>query len=56
MIRNVILSKSKNTKKTRNQYIINFQYFYFLKIKNKKSNQIYFQNSKKQFLKNKNAN
>ena len=41
---NVILSKFKNTKKTRSQYIINFQCFYFLKIENK-SNQTYFQNS-----------
>ena len=39
---NVILSKFKNTKKIRSQYIINFQYFYFLKIENKKLNQTYF--------------
>ena len=31
--------------KTKSQYIINFQCFYFLKIKNKKSNQTYFYNS-----------
>ena len=36
---NLILSKSK---KTKNQYIINFQCFNFLKTENKKSNQIYF--------------
>ena len=35
---NLILSKYKNTK-TRSQSIINFQYFYFIKTKNKKSNQ-----------------
>ena len=45
MIKNVILSKYKNIKKTISQYIINFQYFYFLKTENKKSNQTCFQNS-----------
>jgi len=43
--KNIILSKSKNTKKTRSRYIINFQCFYFPKTENKKSNQTYFQNS-----------
>jgi len=32
-------------KKTISQYIINFQYFYFMKTENKKSNQTCFQNS-----------
>ena len=36
MTMNVILSKFKNTKKTNSKYIINFQYFNFLKTKNKK--------------------
>ena len=41
---NIILNKSKNIKKTRSQYIINFQCFYFPKTENKKSNQTCFQN------------
>ena len=32
----------KKYKKKRSQYIINFQYFYFMKTENKKSNQTYF--------------
>ena len=56
---NVILSKSKNIF----FFKMHFQCFYFLKVENKKSNQIYFQNSnflkmktvfKKEFSKNEN--
>ena len=42
MTKNIILNKSKNTKKTRSQYIIHLHYLYFLKTENKKSNQISF--------------